>query len=458
MEEQKKKQGNLRNLANTLVVGLGRSGRALGNHLQKKGRSFWIYDDKGPNAFQELRARWPLAKWWNPSDAKVSELGAVLTSPGVPSHHPVLEAAHAQGVPIAAELEFAWQESRIPLIAVTGTNGKSTTVALVEHFLQHAGYRAKACGNFGTPLLEVLDQEADSDTRVWDALVVEVSSFQAETSPTFKPRYAALLNVTPDHLDRYASMEAYTAAKLKMIARQDRGDFLIYNAEDPAFFATARQSPATVLPFSSAKSLKRGAYLDGNAVIIAITAQQERISLVGNPLIGLHHLENILAAALLARVFGVPAQTIENALPSFKGLPHRTERVAEKDGVVFYDDSKATNIGALAMSLASFPDKVILIAGGRDKGSDFSTLSALVAAKVARAVLIGEASDKMIEAWGKRIPISRAENMVEAVKRAYAAASVSKRPVVLSPACASFDQFTDYKHRGDVFQQAVRDL
>lgn len=425
----------------------------------RRGDAFYVTDDRGIAPFEEVLAAWPRATWLDTSTA----LGItaptrlpfeqILLSPGVPLSHPLLVVAAAHGIPILSEIEFAARLSRAPLIMITGTNGKSTTTALVAHFLSAAGYKTKACGNFGIPLVEVL-----ADGTAYDALVVEASSFQGETSPTFKPRYAALLNLTPDHLDRYAGMEDYFEAKKRLVRNQDPGDVLVYNAEVPAFIRYARESRAEILPFSSAKRLDHGAFLRGEEAVIRLAGGEETVSLARNPLVGLHHLENILAAVLIARRFGVPAAVMESALASFQGLPHRLEWVGEREGVRFYDDSKATNVGALEMSLASFDEKVILIAGGRDKDSDFRPLAPLIRAKVHAALLIGEAAEKIAAAWRDTGEVVFCKTLDKAVVEGFKRARLLRCPVLLAPACASFDQFRDYKDRGERFRAAVNAL
>ncbi len=469
MEGHPKNQGNLQPpgaLPRFLVLGLGRSGMALSEYFARRGTAFWICDDRGEAALQPVLDRFPAGCFWCESPESWNSLQTVFASPGVPLSHPILVSARERGIPIESELDLAFVqfgeeearrrargEAERLFFGITGTNGKSTTVALLAHFLNAAGISAVPCGNFGRPLLDVL--EGDDAYRAYG---VEVSSFQAETSPHFVPHYAALLNLTPDHLDRYPTIDAYWAAKEQMIARQGPDDFLVYNAEEPRFIACARRAKARAIPFSSAKALPEGAFVNGSQVVLRLAGSESRFSLAGNPLIGLHHLENILAASLLARLAGVDEAVIEGSLPNFRGLPHRVERVGMCDGVVFYDDSKATNVGALEMSLASFDKPVVLIAGGRDKGSDFRPLSALVRGKVRAVYLIGEAAEKIADAWRGVVPVELAETMERAVLAAHALAKRAGDPVLLAPACASFDQFRDYHHRGETFQRLVRDL
>lgn len=449
----------------SLILGLGRSGLALARYFEGKSQAFYVFDDRGEAAFTAQMLVWTHATWWHAGADReafcaVTEL---LVSPGVPPTHPLVVLARELTLPIIGELEIAASQTKLPLFAITGTNGKSTTVALLSHFLESAGYRAPACGNFGVPVLDILCDASDAqkNNAPLDALVVEVSSFQAETSPSFKPKYAALLNLTSDHLDRYPSMDAYLAAKACMVVNQDENDVLVVNAEELAFLNLAKRSRARVFPFSSGKRLPQGAFIVGETLFIRNQGKEERMSLRHNPLMGLHHLENILAAVSLAFLFGVPLSLLEAALATFKGLPHRLVCIAEKDGVRFYDDSKGTNVGALAMSLASFDDKIVLIAGGRDKNGDFASLAPLVKAKVDAVFLIGEAASTIRAAWQsivKDVEMVDAETMDRAVPLAFKRARLSKYPVVLSPACASFDQFRDYHHRGDVFQQNVERL
>jgi UDP-N-acetylmuramoylalanine--D-glutamate ligase len=438
-----------------LVVGLARTGVALCRFLSRAGARVTV-TDTAPGADLVDRRR------------EIAGLGVtealgvpqpdwrgydlIVLSPGVPPELPWLAQARAAGIPVVGELEVASPFIRRRLLAVSGTNGKTTTISLVGELLAASGLKPLVGGNIGTPVLELLDQQEDADL-----LVLEVSSFQLDTAPSFHPQAAALLNLTPDHLDRYpGGFQSYVASKAGLFRRQGEADFRVLNADDPQVAALGGRGRTCY--FSARRILGAGAWLENGALKVRLPNRGAEIfPLEQIRLKERHNLENIMAALLLALEAGADADACRRVLASFQGLPHRLELVAAMGGVEFYDDSKGTNVGAVACSLAHFEVPVILIAGGRDKDSDFSLLSNLIRERVKALVLLGESRDLLARIWGGLAPLHLAADMADAVRQAWHLARPGE-VVLLSPACASFDMFTDYAQRGEVFQRLVREL
>jgi UDP-N-acetylmuramoylalanine--D-glutamate ligase len=437
-----------------LVYGLGLSGRSAVAFLRRRGVAVVAVDARPADALElgELAddAEVLVLAGEEPR-ALPAGLDGVVLSPGVPGDRPLLLAARAAGLPVIAEVELAFPFLHGPVVGITGSNGKSTTTAMTGHLLRHAGAPVEVCGNIGLPLTEVADGEPGR------TFVVELSSFQLETTDTFHPRAAALLNLSPDHLDRYPGMEAYAAAKRRIFLRQAGEDIAVLNADDPAVASLA--VPARRRSFS-----RLGAAADcrveGELVVAAERGGATPLfALADVSLPGPHHLENAMAAALLALAAGAPRAGLAAGLRSFRGLPHRTEPVAEVRGVRYFDDSKGTNVGATTRALEGFADgSVHLVLGGRGKGTGLGEeLLALLAAKARRVYLIGEEAERFRLEIGERVPWHLSVRMEVAVGEAAAAARPGE-VVLLSPACASFDQYRNYAHRGDHFQELVRAL
>jgi UDP-N-acetylmuramoylalanine--D-glutamate ligase len=350
-------------------------------------------------------------------------------------------------------LEVAGQYLRLPVAAISGTNGKTTTTTLVGELLRASGRRPLMGGNIGTPLVDLVDNQSQAD-----CLVLEISSFQLDTAPSFRPHAAALLNITADHLDRYPDFQAYVDSKAGLFRRQEPRDLAILNADDPLVAPLADRLKSRVYLYSCQKSLNLGAWKTDQAVCVRLSdGAQAEFPLAQITLPGEHNLENIMAAVLLALEMGATPGGCAQVLAGFQGLPHRLQWVANRRGVDFYDDSKGTNVGAVVRSLEHFQRPVILIAGGRDKGGDYQPLSPLLRQKVKQLILLGEAKEIMAAALAGQAPIQTAADMAQAVELAFAAA-VPGDVVLLSPACSSFDMFQDYAARGRIFQQAVRSL
>jgi UDP-N-acetylmuramoylalanine--D-glutamate ligase len=358
-----------------------------------------------------------------------------------------------------SEIELAYRFTDAPVIAVAGTNGKSTVTALLGRVLEEAGLKVFVGGNIGTPAIEYVESVMDGGPEA-DYCVLEVSSFQLESVSTFAPRVAVLLNVTEDHLDRYKDFEDYAETKFRLFEKQGGADCAVFNADDPVIDGRISDglTEAELLPFSAGSTLDVGLYLSGPDIVYAPErGALERYPTKGFSLKGLHNIENAMAVIGAARRLKVPRKAILKALKDFKGLPHRMERVRELGGVTYIDDSKGTNIGALAMALKSVDAPVVLIAGGRDKGGDYSHLSLAVRERVRLMVLIGEAAPRILEALGSATEVVSVASMEEAVRTAYARAS-SGDTVLLSPACSSFDMFSGYKERGERFKILVEAL
>jgi UDP-N-acetylmuramoylalanine--D-glutamate ligase len=362
-------------------------------------------------------------------------------------------AARAAGVAITGEMELASGFITGTLIAITGTNGKSTTTTLIGDMMRATGRQTFVGGNLGEPLAEAVP------TRAGDArgiCVVEASSFQLETVDTFHPRVAVLLNITADHLDRYPDMDGYAAAKARIFAAQTGDDFAVVNVEDPLAMRASRGIASRRIGFSVARPLPEGGYVQGEELVIRLPDHQPERYPNNLPwLVGQRHNQaNALAALLASRLAGATSAEVRAALLAFKPLAHRMELVADAGGIAYYDDSKGTNVSAVVAALDGFPRRVVLIAGGRDKGGDYEPLADTLARVGRAAVLIGEAADKMQAAFAGKVQTERAATMDDAVDAARRLAQ-SGDAVVLSPACSSFDMFHDYAHRAEVFRAAV---
>lgn len=442
-----------------LVYGLGLSGRAAAKLLLARDVSVVAVDAR-PEDKLDLSGLEPTAKsrlevmaGGEPEALPAGRIDAVVVSPGVPMDRPLLEDARSKGVPVIAEVELAYPMVQGPIVAITGSNGKSTTTALTGAMVRAAGIPVEVCGNIGVPLIGLVD---GAPGRVF---VVELSSFQIEGIVSFKPRAAALLNISEDHLDRYGTLETYVAAKKRLFREMDPEGIAVLNADDPE--AADAETQARKRWFSRRGPVRDGCWATPDGRVVEVTPGEPDVELfqaTDVPLAGVQNLENAMAAALLARAIGAEPQEICKGLQGFQGLPHRMERVGERDGVIFYDDSKGTNPGAVLKSLEGFADgSVHLILGGRNKDADLAVLTPLVARKARRAYLIGESADEFAAALGDAVPLERSGTLDRAVQ----AAAGQARPgesVVLSPACASFDQFRNFVHRGEVFQSLVREI
>ncbi|HET8579457.1 MAG TPA: UDP-N-acetylmuramoyl-L-alanine--D-glutamate ligase, partial [Nitrospiraceae bacterium] len=385
----------------------------------------------------------------------------VVISPGVPSDLEALTQARRQGVRVIGELELASWFLKVPILAVTGTNGKSTTVTLVGLLLGQSGKRAFVGGNLGLPLCDAAlasYQAGGGAETLYDYVVAEVSSFQLETIEHFHPWVAAVLNITPDHMDRYPSLESYVEAKAGIFKNQTTEDFALLGIDDERVAGLQNRMRAKLVSFSRTKPVSQGAYLDGDRVMAIIGQQKEEVCRRDEiRLPGSHNLSNAMAATAIGLLCGCPTDAIRQVLRTFPGLEHALELVRERQGVRFVNDSKGTNVDATIKALESFEEPVLLIAGGRDKGGDFRKLGEPVRRRVKRVLLIGEAASRIREALGDVSCISQAASLRDAVAMA-ASEARSGDVVLLSPACASFDMFLDYQDRGRQFKELVKAL
>lgn len=430
-------------LERVCVLGLGLSGVAAARLLRRRGVEVVASDRREAAALDiaDLAADRGVTLELGVAEPRLpAGIDAVITSPGVPLTHPLLAAARSAGVPIAAEVELAFAFLNGTVVGITGSNGKSTTTAMTGKILADSGVPTEVCGNIGRPLAAVVEGPAG---RVF---VVELSSFQLETIHRFRPRAAALLNISPDHLDRHGDLEGYVAAKRRIFENQAADDVAVLNADDPVSTATLTRSRRWLFSYERPEEPELALTADEAGALAALFP--------ATPV----NVENAMAAALLARAVGVGVEASVRALAGYRGLPHRVELVEEIDGVAYYDDSKGTNVAATARSLAGFPDgSVHLILGGRNKGADFGYLSESVARKARRIYLIGESAASLERALGGLVAAERSGTLAEAVGSAAKAARPGE-VVLLSPACASFDQFRDYHDRGQQFARLVHEL
>ena len=434
-----------------LVLGLGVTGEAAALALAARGVEVVVSDRSADADPGRLAGTGVEMRLGTEGESVLSGIELVVKSPGVPEHSPVAAAAVARGIPVWSEIELAFRLLACPLVAITGTNGKSTTTSLVGLALERAGRRTFIGGNLGTPLISALDQAPE-------IAVAEVSSFQLEWVERLRPRVGCLLNLTPDHLDRHASFAEYREAKARLFAAQEAEDFAVVNRDDAEAWRAVAGVRARIVSFG-AGAVACGAFAGEGFVALRLpAAAEERYGLGRTRLAGRHNIENILAAVTVARLAGAPPAAVQAAIDEIEPLPHRLARVAERGGVAWYDDSKATNVGAAAKSLDSFAGPVVLLAGGIDKGGGYDALAASAAGKVRRALVFGEASDAIGAALAAvAVPVERVRTLEQAVARAAAVAGAGDT-VLLAPACASFDMFADYAARGRAFRAAVEAL
>lgn len=436
-----------------LVLGVRRTGQAVARALAARGCAVRAADaqdaaalgiDPATMAGIDLRLG-------PETPALLDGIELVVPSPGVPRSAPVLALAVRRGIPVWAEVELAFRLLDCPLVGITGTNGKSTTTTLVGLALARAGRRTFTGGNLGTPLIQAIDQPPD-------VAVTEVSSFQLEWVERFRPRVACLLNLTADHLDRHADFAEYCAAKARLFAAQEPGDWAVLNRDDPECLRLAPACAARVVTFGVGLAAEGAMLVDGAVVLRLPGAAEERYDLGRTRLAGRHNVENILASALVARLAGAPPAAVQEAIDTVEPLPHRLALVGERAGVRWYDDSKATNVGATVKSLESFAGPVVLLAGGVDKGGDYAPLATAARGKVRRALVFGAARERLARALeAAQVAVERVPDLPSAVGLA-AEVACAGDVVLLAPACSSFDMFTDYAARGRAFRAAVEGL
>jgi UDP-N-acetylmuramoylalanine--D-glutamate ligase len=442
------------------VLGAARSGLAAARLLKSQGAHVFVSDKESA---EKLKVALPgLQSAGIPFEVgghtdRVYDCSLMVISPGVPSNAPVVVEAQNRGINVVSEMELASWFCKAPILAVTGSNGKTTTTTLLGKIFEHAKRKCTVAGNIGTAFSNVvLDLDRES------VAIVEISSFQLDHVQSFHPKTAVILNITPDHLDRYGkSFENYTASKCRVFGNQTTEDFLVYSFDDPVTSLEVRKHASEhvrVVPFTAKTRLDDGAYVDKGRMVISESGRLEEIVDVRDISIkGLHNLYNSMAAALAARIMGVATEPIRETLKTFEGVEHRLEFVRELNGVKYINDSKATNVDSVWYALQSFDEPLIVLIGGRDKGNDYSRLNDLVREHVKAIIAIGESAGKVTEAFQNITVVEQAESMDAAVKKASGLAARGD-VVLLSPACTSFDWFENFEHRGRVFKEIVRKL
>jgi UDP-N-acetylmuramoylalanine--D-glutamate ligase len=437
-----------------LVVGLAKTGLATAKFLKAKGAMVSTTEvrsrEEMKGAVQELEGMDITLEWGGHCRETFLKQDLIVVSPGVDLAVELIQEAMKKGVRVISEIELAYRFIDVPLIAVTGTNGKTTTTLLIGEMLKEDGKRVGVGGNVGEPLILFADGR-----NQWEVLVAEISSFQLEAIEAFRPRFTVLLNITEDHLDRYTRYNDYIDAKARIFVNMTSQDVAILNRDDPIVMTLAENVSASKIFFSLKERLNEGAFSNGKSITLRLASGEEDYSLASTPLKGVHNVENMMAAITAARLSGCSKKAIETVLNRFKGLEHRVEFVREIDGVRYYNDSKGTNVGAVVKSLQGFSEPLILIAGGKDKNGDLRSLKELIQHRVKRLILIGEAKERMARELGGLTDTVSATTLEEAVLLAHQSAKRGE-VVLLSPACSSFDMFKDYKERGRVFKEAVR--
>jgi UDP-N-acetylmuramoylalanine--D-glutamate ligase len=436
------------------ILGVGKTGLATARFLAGRGVRIAVTDAKPASDWGEartvlenLQAEWTVAPY---GPEILSGVDWVIPSPGIYPANPILVEAVRRGIPVLSELELASRFLTTPIVAITGTNGKTTVTSLIGEILRASGKKVFVGGNIGAPLIGYVDGPQEAD---WG--VVEVSSFQLQWAQTFHPRIAILLNVTTDHIDYHGSFAAYREVKEGLFARQTARDLAILNADDEGSTLLRAGLAAPTELFSSLGVVDRGMCLSGEKLVHLFPGgKKEEYPVAMIHLPGRHNCENVMAAILAARACGCEPPEIIRAVEGFRGIAHRIQYAGEKNGVRFYDDSKGTNVGAVVRALESFSQPVLLLLGGRDKEGNFETLAPLIRRGVKEMILFGEAAEKINGLIGGVVRTTLAATLKEALEKAYRSAAPGDA-VLLSPGCASFDEFKDYKERGNRFQEWV---
>jgi UDP-N-acetylmuramoylalanine--D-glutamate ligase len=439
-----------------VVVGMAATGMAAATFLRQQGAAVTVSEIKTEHELadrpEQLRSLGVAVEMGRQSPQTFNSGDLIVVSPGVDSATLPLEQARTRGIPIVSEVELASWFLTPPLIAITGTNGKSTTTALIGHILSAWGKKVFVGGNIGTPLTEYLLRHADADY-----IVAEISSFQLEAIATFRPWIALLLNVGEDHLARHPTLAAYAAAKARIFLNQGTRDWAVLNNDDRTVRTIIPQIKAQLLLFSRAiKKGEAGVWFEGPGfVVYSKEGKEERFPLERIQIKGMHNVENIMAAVGAAKLCGVPQEILRHALESFAGLEHRLELVGEWRGIGVYNDSKATNVASALTALQSLAGPIILLAGGRDKGGSYAPLQGIIKERVKALILMGEAKEKMRAAFQDLLPVYLVAGMEQGVRLAW---NIAKKGevILLSPACSSFDMFHDYEDRGRTFKEIVR--
>lgn len=441
-----------------LVVGLGISGYWTARWLAGQGARVTVSETKeesefDPDILRELLELGVRVEAGGHKKETFLSADTIVISPGVPHDMDLIVSASKRGIPVLGELELAGRYVNKPIIAVTGTNGKSTVTTLIGLMLRNAGFKVFVGGNIGTPLITHLAEEEETDY-----LVVEVSSFQLDTIDTFCPAVSIILNISPDHLDRYPDYEAYVQSKLRVLRNQGKGQFAILNHDDQRLVRVNPPSGVSLLRYGIEKRAGLNAFVEGGAIRVRLDQMKSlNFSIDAFSLPGTHNMENLLGTVLAGATLGIDSSAIQKTIDEFKGLPNRLEHVGELNGVRFYNDSKATNVDAAVRAVTSLERPLILIAGGRHKGADYAPLVEAARGRVKEAIFLGEAKELLGESFGGHLRFSLAADMEEAVSAASSMAQPGDA-VLLAPACSSFDMFSDYSQRGEAFRSAVKEL
>jgi len=440
-----------------LVAGLGKTGIATIRFLLKHGAKVKASDSKRAEeisgSLEELEKLNVEVETGGHRIETFMNCDLIVTSPGVPLKIDPIQEAASSGIEVISEIELAYRYLNCPIIAITGTNGKTTTTTLIGNILRDSGKKVWVGGNIGFPLIAGIDHGQKSEY-----VVAELSSFQLEGIKEFKPYISVLLNVSEDHLDRYDTFQDYLEAKTRIFLNQENADYAILNGDDPHVRGWADKIKAKKIYFSHSKIIEIGAHMENDLLVYrGLEGEIENINLNGTKVKGKHNRENIMVSMMVARICGCLPEKIQDTILKFPGLEHRMEFVKEIDQVAYYNDSKATNVGAMVMAMESFQEPIILIAGGKDKGLDFSPLKDLIKKRVKLLILFGEAREKINQILGNFTTTRLVGNLEEAVTLARAKASPND-VVLFSPGCASFDMFINYEERGKLFKNLVKNL
>ena len=435
-----------------LVAGAGKTGIATARFLLEKNAQVTVADSN-VNAVipEDLKKSTAKIKTGPHENSIFTKQDLIIISPGIPLTIEPIATAKSKGVEIIGEIELAYLFTKTPIIAVTGTNGKTTTTTLLQHIFETSGKKVFTGGNIGTPLIEYVSGDQDADY-----IIAEISSFQLETINKFRPYISILLNITEDHLNRYDSFDDYAATKNNIFKNQRDTDFAIINIEDKLATEMSKYIKADVFFFSTKNELKNGSYYKDGFHFLK-DSEKTRIAEEGVILQGEHNRENILAAVSAAGICNLSYENITKALHTFKGLPHRMEFIDCINGINFFDDSKATNVGACLKSISSIKPPIILIAGGKDKGGSYFPLINEINNNVQEIILIGEAQNRIRKELSATVPMTSVMTLEKAVTEAFSRAKEGCS-ILLSPACSSFDMFDSYVHRGNIFKTAIKEL
>lgn len=443
------------------VVGAARSGVAAAKLLKRKGFDVFLSDSteeaKIDKTFSAEIKEKGIAHEFGVHSDRAFDSEIMVVSPGVPQNSAVIQKALAKGINVVSEIEAASWFCKGKVIAITGTNGKTTTTTLIGEMFKDAGFKTFVCGNIGIAFSDIVE-ETDEKSIV----VLETSSFQLDNIRKFKPFISILLNVTPDHLDRYESFEKYLESKMRIAENQSSSDYFVFNYDDELVRRSANNVNASKSAFSLSVNVKQetgtGAYLDNMDLIYYYYMGEENVIDTQKLIIkGEHNVYNAMASVISAKIFGIEKEYIKKTLENFKGVEHRLEFVRELDGIKYYNDSKATNVNSVWYALKGFTEPLILILGGKDKGNDYSQIEKEVKEHVKHIIAIGSSKQKVFDYFNDKLPVTMADDMNDAVLKAKASA-LSNDVVLLSPACASFDMFDNYEHRGFVFKEIVNSL